>query len=46
MLMKSKLIAKFSNLTLLKAVFVKEVHISAFDFWQKFDHNTSEATGS
>ena len=25
---------------------MKEVHISAFDSWQKFDHNTCEATGS
>jgi hypothetical protein len=25
---------------------MKEVHISAFESWQKFDHNTCEATGS
>jgi hypothetical protein len=25
---------------------MKEVHFSAFDSWQKFDHNTCEATAS
>ena len=25
---------------------MKEVHLSAFDYWQKFYHNTCEATGS
>lgn len=25
---------------------MKEVHLSSFDSWQKFDHNTCEATGS
>jgi hypothetical protein len=44
--MKSKLIAKFLNYTLLELVFMKEVHISAFDSWQKFDNNMCEATGS
>jgi hypothetical protein len=46
MLMKWKLRAKFSNWTLLEAVFMKEVRNSAFDSRQKFDHNTCEATGS
>ena len=46
MLMKWKIRAKLSNLTLLEAVFMKEVHLSAFDSWQKCEHNTCEETGS
>ena len=45
-LIKWKLRAKLSNLILLEAVFMREVHLSAFDSWQKCEHNTCEETGS
>ena len=44
--MKSKLMAKFSNETFLEVVLMKEFHLSALDFWLKFDHNTCEANGA